>query len=167
MRTLASVGLLVLFLFSNACCFGGASSSSARVAHRLDPYGVSIDLAPGETGGPAGAGYLFTSGDASSTIAITSAGPGGPAATRSVHDVLLGASTQVEWTRPCAFGDLMGTETRVIESFPHARVHWIGAIDAPSGVLFVDLATDQRWITTPTMGDLAWTTLRDSVRRAP
>lgn len=162
MRRLAPLGLILL---SAGCCFGGTGNE--WVTHRLEPYGISIDLAAGEAGGPAGPGYLFTSGDASSTVTVTPALPGGPAATRTVHDILPGASAVVEWTRPCAFGDMTGTETRALESFPHARVHWMGAVDAPSGVVFIDLATDQRWITSPTAGDLAWTTLRDSVRRAP
>jgi hypothetical protein len=159
------LGLALLSAMTSACCFGGTGAS--WVTHRLDPYGISIDLAPGEVGGPAGAGYLFTSGDGSSTVAITPASPGGPAASRTVHDFLPGASTTVEWTRPFAYGDMTGTETRATESFPHARVHWIGAIDAPAGVVFIDLATDQRFITGPTEGDRAWTTLRGSVRRAP
>ena len=61
MRLAATLVVLV-----TGSCYG--SSGSEWVTHRLDPYGISIDLAAGETGGPAGAGYLFTSGDGSSTV---------------------------------------------------------------------------------------------------
>jgi hypothetical protein len=155
MRAAALMVLLV------AC----SSSTSDRVTHRLDPFGISLDLGAREVGGRAGAGYLFTSDDATSTVAITSL-PGARASERSIHDMLPGATADVAWTRPFSFDGMEGTETRAVETFPHDRVHWIGVVDAPSGGVLVDLATDAAHVATPTAGDDAWIVLRGSIHRA-
>ena len=167
MRTTLALGSAVMLA---GCCLGGGGgggSSSAPVSHRLDPYGISISLSAAHTGGATPTGYTFTSGDGSSTVQVTAAAPGVPAAQRSPTELLPGTVAEVQWSRPATFGGLPGVESRVLERSPAARAHWIGAVDGPRGVVWVHLFTDAHWVPGPTDGDLGWTTLRDSVRPAP
>jgi len=152
-------------LVAGCCCPGGGSAPP--VTYRLDPFGISIALSAQHTGGASPVGYAFTSGDGSGTIQVTAAAPGAPAAQRAPTEILPGAMTTVQWARPASFAGMQGVEWRVHESFPAQRVHWIGAIDGPRGVVWLHAYTDARWVPGPTDGDLAWTTLRDSVRMAP
>ena len=152
----------VLLLLCAACCLGGGATS--RQTHRLDPLGISVDLPTSHTGGASGAGYLFTSGDGSSTIQVAAAGPGGPAQTRTATEIVPGAV--VQWSRAASVGGMTAQETRLSDPM-RMRTHWVGAFDGPRGVVWVDLSTDTSWVPGPTDGDVAWTALRDGIRAAP
>ncbi len=152
------------FVLVAGCCLGGGGGSTPLSTHRLDPYGFSIDLSAAHTGGATPAGYSFRSGDGSSTVQALAAAPGAAAAQRSPLELMPGATTEVQWSRPATFGGLPGLESRVVERAPAERTHWIGSIDGPRGVVWLHLFADTRWVPGPTDGDLGWTTLRDSVR---
>lgn len=154
---------MVVVLLVSGCC-GGSSRSTAPVTQRFETLGISIETR-GHTGGPVQNGYMFTSGDSSSITFVHAAAPGLPASQRSPGELLPGATIEVQWQRPVMIGGMPGFESRVIERAPMQQVHWIGALDGPRGPVWIHLVTDQRWITGPTVGDLGWQTLRDSVRR--
>ena len=80
--------------------------------------------------------------------------------------MLPGATYTTDWLRPHSFDGMSGIEARVVETSPEARTHWIGIVDAPSGVVFIDVAIDADVSTSPS-GDDLWIAARDSIRRAP
>lgn len=159
-RVLSFAALTFLVL---ACCFGGSGGGGSSVT-RLDPWG--IELAHTMTGGARADGsYVFTSGDGSSTLTVSAAPAGGPAASRVATD-LLGHAAEVQWTRPRTYAGMSGMEARLNDVLA-GQVHWIGAIDAPGAVVVLRLSTSSQWIDTPTRGDPGWETLALGVRRAP
>ncbi len=156
-HTLAALGLSMLLL---ACCFGGSGGGGSTVT-RLDPYGLELEHM--YTGGAAAGGsYLFTSGDGSSTVTISAAAPGAAAALRDPHEIAAGG---VQWTRARSYGGLSGMEARLTDGF-QGQVHWVGAVDAPGGVVWMHLQTSTQWIDTPTRGDPGWETLANGLRPA-
>lgn len=158
LRAISFTALTFLVL---ACCFGG--SGRAATVTRLDPFGLELEHS--FTGGAQADGsYAFTSGDGSSTLTVSAAPPGGPAATRVATD-LLGHAAEVQWTRPRSYAGMSGMEARVNDVLA-GQVHWIGAIDAPGGVVVMRLTTSSQWIDTPTRGDPGWETLATGLRRA-
>ena len=167
-----AVAVLSLTLVATGCCCGtrdtgSGSAASTRTTHRLDPYGISIDLT-GHTGGATPNGYSFSSSDGSTTTQVHPAPPGPPAAQRDPVALLQQLGAQVataQWQRPATIGGMSAIEARVVETAPAARVHWIAIIDAPAGPLVLHLFTDQRFVPDPTFGDLGWTTVTSSVRR--
>lgn len=165
MHTVLRVGsALVLSFLVLACCFGGGSSAASNTT-RLDPWGVELDHGSFVGGALPDGSYLFTSGDGSSTLTISAATPGVPAASRQPTD-LLGHLAAVQWTRPRSYAGMSGVEARVNDT-AQGQVHWIGAFDAPSGaVVVLRLSTSAQWIDTPTRGDPGWETLALGVHRA-
>lgn len=158
---LAYLALLVV-----ACCGGCPGFGFDQPeSQSLDPYPITLVLPAGFEPTRSGARVVLTDAEDPRVVSVFSAAPGGDASTRSASEVLPGATFTVEWTRPCTFDGMTGTESRVVETAPEARVHWIGALDAPGGVLFIDVAADADVHFTPS-GDALWTQLRDSVRRA-
>lgn len=163
MHTIARVSSFsTLALLVLACCFGGSSGSSTTVT-RLDPWGVEIEH-PMHGGVQPDGSYLFTSGDGSSTVVVQAAPAGGPAASRDAI-ALLGHAADVQWARPRTYGGMSGMEARVNDVMA-GQVHWIGAFDAPGGVVMMRLSTSSQRIDTPTRGDPGWETLAVGVRRA-
>jgi hypothetical protein len=158
-RALSFSALALLVL---ACCFGGTSGGGGSVT-RLDPWGLELQHA--FHGGPLPDGsYAFTSSDGSSTLTVAAAPPGGPAASRVATD-LLGHAADVQWTRPRTYAGMSGMEARLNDVLA-GQVHWIGAIDAPGGVVVMRLSTSSQWIDTPTRGDPGWETLASGLRPA-
>lgn len=152
----ATLALLVL-----ACCFGGGASGPTVT--RLDPWGVELEHS--SVGGlQADGSYLFTSEDGSSTVVVQAAPPGGPAASRDAL-ALLGHPVTVQWTRPRSYAGMSGMEARVSD-VSAGQVTWVGAFDAPGGVVMMRLSTSSQWIDTPTRGDPGWETLATGVRPA-
>jgi len=156
---LLSYGLLLLLV--SACCLG--PNATGPEIRDLSPLGISVELT-GHTGGPSGSGFSFTSGDGSSTIEVTPAVAGAPAATRSPTELL--GPVEVQWTRPFSYAGMSGFESRALE-YASQRTHWVGALDGPRGPIWIHLSTDTHWVPGPTDGDLGWQTLRDGVRLVP
>lgn len=155
---MAALGLLAPLL---ACGFGGSDAPPSNVT-RLDPWGLEIDLGTFSGGRQPDGSYRFTSGDGSSTLTFTAAAPGAPAAQRQPTEI---ASGELQWSRPHAYDGLSGMEARLTDGAA-GRVHWVGAIDAPGGVVWMHLETSAQWIDTPTRGDPGWQARADAVRRA-
>lgn len=159
-KTLAA-SFTILGLLVGACCFGG--STPATQATRLEPWGLELTHGTFTGGLQPGGTYLFTSGDGSSTVTISAAAPGGPAASRQPTEI---ASGQVQWSRPRSYAGLSGMEARLTD-LAAGRVHWVGAVDAPGGVVWMHLETSTEWIDTPTRGDPGWETLANGLHSAP
>jgi hypothetical protein len=156
-----ALSFLTLALLVLACCFGG--SSGGPTVTRLDPWGLELQHSFSGGAQPDGS-YVFVSGDGSSTLTVSAAPAGGPAASRAATD-LLGHPADVQWTRPRTYGGMSGMEARLNDVLA-GQVHWIGAIDAPGGVVVMRLSTSSQWIDTPTRGDPGWETLATGLRRA-
>jgi len=160
-RLVLAFSLSTLALLITACCFG-ASTPSSNIT-RLDPWGLELDHGSFTGGLQPDGSYRFTSADGSSTVTVTAASPGAAAAQRQPTEV---ASGQVQWTRARSYAGLSGMEARLTDA-PGARVHWVGAVDAPGGVVWMHLETSTQWIDTPTRGDPGWETLALGLHRAP
>jgi hypothetical protein len=159
---LRASSIVVLSFLVLACCFGGSGAASNTT--RLDPWGVELDHGSFVGGALPDGSYLFTSSDGSSTLTVSAALPGVPAASRQPTD-LLGHAANVQWTRPRTYAGMSGIEARVNDT-AQGQVHWIGAFDAPTGaVVVLRLSTSTQWIDTPTRGDPGWETLALGVRR--
>ncbi len=158
-----ALSLTVLSLLVLACCFGGSSAASNST--RLEPWGVELDHGSFVGGALPDGSYVFTSGDGSSTLTISAGLPGVAAAARQPTD-LLGHVATVQWTRPRTYAGMSGVESRLNDTTLN-QVHWIGAFDAPGGVVVMRLSTSSAYIDNATRGDPAWEALALGVRPAP
>ncbi|MBX7190919.1 MAG: hypothetical protein K1X94_02620 [Sandaracinaceae bacterium] len=156
-----ALSFVVLALLVLACCFGGGGGGPTVT--RLDPWGVELESSFSGGVQPDGS-YLFTSGDGSSSLVVQAAPPAGPAAGREAL-ALLGHPATVQWTRPRTYAGMSGMEARVNDTVA-GQVVWIGAFDAPGGVVVMRLSTSSQWIDSPTRGDPAWESLAMGVRPA-
>lgn len=164
MRFFAALATLTLLALCTAC-FSGFGFDQPEVTS-LAPHPLSIVLSAGFEGTASGGSVLLTDPEDPRVIRVLAAGPGGRASTRDVGEVLPGATHTIDWLRPHTFDGMTGMEARVVETAPQARTHWIGIIDAPSGVVFIDVAMDEGMSSSPS-GDDLWVAARDSIRRAP
>lgn len=153
---LAGLALLSPLL---ACGMSGSDDGSVT---RLEPWGLELELARFTGGAQPDGSYRFTSADGSSTVTVSAAAPGAPAAQRQPTEI---ASGSVQWSRPRQYDGMSGMEARLTDERA-GRVHWVGAIDAPAGVVWLHLETSTEWIDTPTRGDPGWETCARGVRRA-
>jgi hypothetical protein len=158
------VACLLVMVACSGCCPGFGFDQPETQS--LDPHPITLVLPAGFEPTRSGDRVVLTDVEDPRVVSVFSAAPGGDASTRSASEVLPGATFTVEWTRPFTYDGMTGTESRVVETAPEARVHWIGALDGPGGVLFIDMAADADVHFTPS-GDDLWTQLRDSVRRVP
>jgi hypothetical protein len=155
--------LLTLLILCTAC-FSGFGFDQPEVT-LLAPHPLSIVLPAGFEGANSGGRLVLTNPEDARVVSVFAAGPGVAASTRDIAEVLPGATYTTDWLRPHTFDGMSGIEARVVEAAPLARTHWIAILDAPSGVVFIDVAIDADVSTSPS-GDDLWNAARDSIRRA-
>ena len=102
--------------------------------------------------------------DGATTVSLEQALPGTPAAQRDPLERL--PSSTVQWSRPTTIGGMSAMESRLIPASPLPRVDWLGAVDGPTGVVWIHVYLTSATPLGPTEFDSFWNTVKLDVQRA-